>query len=680
MLIIKLILPVMKKLFIFTALLSAGFAFGQQNTDWTKTFPSKLKWYKITDAGTLVAGTNDALYGINPSTGAEAWKIDDIENIQEENYDPIEGTPYIVLAKRGLMKSSNNVVDVVTGKVTINTKDLGLAAVNKRIHLMKSNTLLFYGTGKTGKLTLMMVDLGTGQKKWEQEKLFEKNSEQIVSEAGETGDAIFIATNRNIYKLSKTTGEQLYSIDMKSDIPVAAPPKEEKKGGLGGFMKIPQFGKAIDQGANEQATMTSADFFQYKDPAVIYFWNQDILTAFNVSDGKELWQRVELPSPITNILHDSHGMLVATSEKTQEDVAKQNKGGGGLIGKMKRSSAGKKNRASLLCLDYNTGAMKWDSDVDLQGDVLAYKLAGNKLILATARDQGTNFISLVNLDAGQSLTKKPLSIKGEIRDLQLVPQGLYYRTEDQINILDLETAEKKWAKGFQVKNCTGDNTANKTGYVYANDVIYKIDFNSGDMTEWVKGINFNGKEEPGSLQVRDNGVLVTSDQNARLYDFNGKQLWHSYQPAPGRTMAGKMLSGLGGLASTMMAAQQAAQAAQMSYAKGYYGSTDPQLDSDIKTANANAAAFAGGAASSFASISKRFKATKEANNYMSMLTNFGNSNMAKDAGVMLIDKNTGKEIRKMVFGDKKDPDYKIDELGKVVYYKADGNELQGFTF
>ncbi|RYD78713.1 MAG: hypothetical protein EOP53_10775 [Sphingobacteriales bacterium] len=670
----------MKKIIALLSLYALlGNVYAQKITDWTKTFPTKVKWYKVTDAGVLVAGTNDALYGINPADGNEAWKIDNIENIQEENYDPIEGTPYIVLAKRGLMKSSNNVVDVVTGKVTISTKDLGLVAVSKRIHLMKSNALLFYGTSNKG-FTLMMVDLGTGQKKWEQQKLFEKNSEQIVSEAGETNDAIFIATNRNIYKLNKSTGEQLYSIDMKSDLPVAAPPKEEKKGGLGSFVKIPKFGKMIDQGANEQATITSADFFQHKDAGIIYFWNQDILTAFNVADGKELWARVELPSPITNILYDSHGMIVATSEKTQEDVAKQNKSGGGLIGKMKRNSAGKKNRASLLCLDMNTGAMKWDSDVDLQGDVLAYKLAGNKLILATARDQGTNYISLVNLDAGQSLTKKPLSIKGEIRDLQLVPQGLYYRTEDQINILDLETAEKKWTKGFQVKNCVGDNAANKTGYVYANDIIYKLDYNSGDMNEWVKGISFNGNEEPGSLQVRENGVLLTSDQNARLYDFSGKQIWHSYQPAPGRTMAGKMLSGLGGLASTMMAAQQAAQAAQLSYAKGYYGSTDPQLDSDIKTANANAAAFAGGAASSFASISKRFKATKEANNYMSMLTNFGNSNMAKDAGVMLIDKNTGKEIRKMVFGDKKDPDYKIDELGKVVYYKADGNEIQGFTF
>ncbi|MEO7266188.1 MAG: PQQ-binding-like beta-propeller repeat protein [Ferruginibacter sp.] len=646
-----------------------------QAKDWSKSFPSKVKWYKITDAGILVVGTNDALYGINPVDGTESWKIDKIENIQEENYDPIEGTPYIVLAKRGLMKSLNNVVDVTTGKLIIDTKTLGLAAVTKRLHLIKSNTLMFYGTGSTGKPTLMLVSLADGAKIWEQAKLFEKNSEQIVSEAGETEDGIFIATNRNIYKLNKKTGETLYSIDMKSDLPVAAP-QEEKKSMFSGF----QIGKNIDKGANEQATMTAADFFQRDNKDIIYFWNQDVLTAFNTADGKEVWKRVELPSPITNILYDSHGMLVATAEKRQEDVAKENKGGGGLMGKIKRNSAGKKNRASLLCLDMNTGAEKWNSDVDLQGDVMAYKLAGNKLILGTARDQGTNYISIVDLDAGKSITKKPLSIKGEVRDLQLVPQGLYYRTSDQINILDLESGDKTWKKGFAVKNCVGQNSSDKIGYVFANSIVYKVDFEKGDLSEWITGINFDGKEEPSSLQVREQGVLLTSDQNARLYNYDGKQVWHNYQPAPGRTMAGKMLSGLGGLASAAMAAQQMAQSAQLSYAKGYYGSTNPGLDRDIKNANTNAANFAGAAASSFASISRRFKATKEANNYMSMLTNFGKSNEAKDAGVIMIDKNNGTEIRKIIFGDKKDPDYKLDELGRVVYYKSGGNEIQGFSF
>ena len=54
--------------------------------------------------------------------------------------------------------------------------------------------------------------------------------------------------------------------------------------------------------------------------------------------------------------------------------------------------------------------------------------------------------------------------------------------------------------------------------------------------------------------------------------------------------------------------------------------------------------------------------------------------MAKDAGIVLIGKNDGKEIRKVILGDKKDPDYKLDELGRVIYFRSGGNEIQGFSF
>lgn len=661
--------------FIFAALLAQA----QTEKDFTKNFSSKINWYRISDAGTLVVATKDALYGINPVDGSEAWKNEDIENILESNYDPIEGTPYASLYKGGLMKSKNNIVDLVTGRVVANSKELGLNSVMKRIYLMKSNAVLFYGYNSSGKPTLMLVDLATGEKKWEQQKVFEKNAEQIVSEAGETEDGIFLATDKNIYKLNKTTGQVAYSVDMKSDLPVAPPaePEEAPKKGFGGLLSM---GKVFDKQAGQMVSMASADFFQHTDKNIIYFWNQDILTAFNVADGKELWKRVELPSPVANILFDTHGMLVATSEKTQEDIQKASKGGGGLIGNMKKNKAGKKNRATLLCLDLNTGAEKWSSDVELQGDVTAYKLNGKNLILATARDQGTNFISIVDLDAGKSVTKKALEIKGDIRDLQIVPQGLYYRTTEQINILDLETGDKTWKKGFAVKQCSGQNADGKTGYVYANRIIYRINYEKGDMEEWITGINFDGKEDPTSLQVRPNGILLTSDQNLRLYNFDGKQVFHTFQQAPGRTLAGKLTSGLGALTAGAISAQQTAQAAQLSYAKGYYGSTDPGLDQSIKNANANASNFAGAAVQSFQSISRRFKATKQADNFMAILTNFGKSNMAKDAGVMMVDKNTGAAIKEIVLGDKKDPDYKLDELGRVVYYKANGSEISGFHF
>jgi len=306
-------------------------------------------------------------------------------------------------------------------------------------------------------------------------------------------------------------------------------------------------------------------------------------------------------------------------------------------------------------------------------------MVGNKLILATETDGEDNYISIIDLDAGKSLTKKPLSIKGEIRDLEVVPQGLYYRTSDEINILDLETGDRTWKKGFKVKNCVGDNADNTTGYVYANEKIFKIDFTAGDIREWVTGVDFNGKEDPTSLQVRSNGVLLTSDQNATLYSKDGKVVWHTYNKAPGRTGMGKVLSGLGGLAAAVVATASTANSAQLSYAKGYYGSTDPVLDNAIKTSQVNAANFAGAAASSFASISRRFKATIQANDFMVMLTALGGNNEAKNSGAVIINKIDGKNVSSILLGDKT-PDYKLDELGRMIFQKSENDEIKGFKF
>ncbi|MGB2994753.1 MAG: PQQ-binding-like beta-propeller repeat protein, partial [Ferruginibacter sp.] len=511
----------MKKTFLFFISLAAGLSlFAQKNADWTKEFPSKINWYRITDAGTVMVATKDALYGISPN-GEEAWKADDIENIKEENLDVHDGTPYVTLVKAKLIKSNNKVVDVVSGKTILNTEDLGFHNVLKRLYLPQSNQMLFYGGNKNGKLILVLADLGTGSKVWEQEKVFEKKSEQLVSKAREVNGGILIATDKNIYNLNKTTGEVLYSIDMKSDLPVQ---KQVKKSGFGGFGKA--FGGS---GASEMQTMTSADFFQGADKSKFYFWNQDYITQFDAATGNETWTRFKLPSPIAYILQDSRGMIIATAEKRQEDIAKANSGGGGLIGKIKKSNAAGKNRATLILLDPATGNTKWNSeDVDLKGDILAYKLAGNKLILGTELDKGDNFISIVDLDAGKSITKKPISIKGDVTDLQLVPQGLYFRTTEQINILDMETGDKTWKKGFKVKNCLGYNVDENTGYVYGNGKVYKVDFKTGDMDEWLQSLNFNRDEEHNTMGIYDNKIFISSDQNASLYDSDAKLVYHTY--------------------------------------------------------------------------------------------------------------------------------------------------------
>lgn len=639
--------------------------------EWSKKFPGNVKWYQVSDAGILVVCTGDALYGLHPETGEETWKIDKLDDVKEENYDPVEGTPYAAIIKSSLLKGAQHtIIDVAAGKIIAGSTDFDILNIVKRIHIKELNSMMLYGFGKsTGKPTMVMFSLADGKKTWEQKKLFEKNSEEVVTNGLAVDDAIYVGTTKNLYKLNASSGEVIWSVDRKTEKPVAA--TVESKG---------MFGKKSRVDLSAAATSSSAQFFlRPNEKGRIWFWNQEALFAFNPADGKLVTKEVELESPVGYILYDTHGMLVATAEKTQKDMANTGGSGGGLLGKIKRNNAGGKNRAALLCIDPETGDSKWKDEIDLKGDVNAYQLAGNKLILATQKDNGDNYISLIDLDGGRPVTKKPLSINGDIRDLQIVPQGLYYRTSDEINILDIETGDKNWKKGFKVKHCVGGNASNKLGYVFANDIIYKVDFEKGDIQEWVKDVKFEGKEDPTGLQVRDNGILVMSEQNASLFSTDGNLIWHSFNKAPGKTLAGKMLSGLGGLASAMMAAQQAAEAAQLSYAKGYYGSTSPALDQSIKNANANASNFAGAAAASFASISKRFKATRQANDFMAVMTVLGNNNQNNSAGCVIVSKTDGKNISSVLLGDKT-PDYKLDELGRMIYQKSENDEIKGFKF
>lgn len=661
----------MKKYFLLASLTFLSLTIFAQTPakEWVKKFPGNVKWYQISDAGILIVCTGDALYGLNPETGEEAWKIDKLDDIKEENYDAVEGTPYAALIKSSMMKGAQHtIIDIATGKVVASSPDFDIMNILKRIHIKELNAMMMYGFSKSnGKPTMVMFSLADGHKIWEQKKLFEKNSEEVVSNGLSVDDGIYVATTKNLYKLNSTTGDIIWSQDRKTEKPVAA--VVESKG---------MFGKKSRADLSSMATSSSAQFFlRNNEKGRIWFWNQEALFAFNPADGKLVTKEVELESPVGYILYDTHGMLVATAEKSQKDMAKGS-GGGGLLGKIK-SGGGGKNRATLLCIDPETGDSKWKDEIDLKGDVNAYKLIGTKLILATQKDNGDNYISLIDLDAGKSVTKKPLSVNGDIRDLEIVPQGLYYRTSDEINILDLESGDKNWKKGFKVKQCAGDNANDKLGYVFANDMIYKVDFTTGDIQEWVKDIKFEGKEDPTSLQVRENGILVTSEQNASLFSTDGKLVWHSFNKAPGKTLTGKMLSGLGGLAATMMAAQQAGEAAQLSYAKGYYGSTSPSLDNSIKNANANAAAFAGAAAASFAAIGKRFKATRQANDFMAVMTVLGNNNQASSSGCVIVSKTDGKNISSILLGDKT-PDYKLDELGRMIYQKSESDVIKGFKF
>jgi outer membrane protein assembly factor BamB len=282
----------MKKYFLLTSLVFITITCFAQTPakEWSKKFPGNVKWYQISDAGILIVCTGDALYGLNPDTGEETWKIDKLDDVKEENYDPIEGTPYAALIKNKFMKGiEHTIIDVAAGKIVASSPDFDIMNIVKRIHIKELNSMMLYGFGKSnGKPTMVMFSLADGKKTWEQKKLFEKNSEEVVTNGLVVDNGIYIGTTKNLYKLNPASGEVIWSVDRKTEKPVAA--TVESKG---------MFGKKSRVDLSSAATSSSAQFFlRNNDKSRIWFWNQEALFAFNPADGKLVTKEVELESPV----------------------------------------------------------------------------------------------------------------------------------------------------------------------------------------------------------------------------------------------------------------------------------------------------------------------------------------------------------------------------------------------
>jgi len=659
---------------------------------WTMKFKQDIAWQKLTPAGVFVVSCPDALYGIDPQTGAEKWKIADFSGLKQENFDLIPGSPFVAVADKvggkGLAKLGTKfvILDAYTGKTVVNTKDLGLLNASKRAFIPETGAFLLFGQNEAGGM-LIATDAGTGAEKWRVPIITKsKVPETAISQPYlvDGNKAFLWATNLALYKLDMATGRIIWrtaslTVDdaMKAGVAVMAAPKETagnkmlKMSPLGGFKEMGSaFGAfsgktALDAGASVRATYSSLNYLEApQSPGKIFVFSNDYLTAFDIATGKEIWEREPLKSPISNIIYNERGLIVATSE-FDDDARKSGKLRGGL------------SRINLY--NYATGARTWGKDgVETDGTVGAYSFSGKDFIVATARANGRNRLDVIDLDRGTSKLKKALTVDGSIKRVMLVPQGLMYVTNQEMNIMNLETGKDDWAKSVKFNKEAGIVTALKDDncYILSDTKLYSLNTKTADYKLIADTFPFKGKETPNDFELLPDGILLKSAQNLQLLDWNGKPQYHYFTPAPGRSMAGKIFFGTMGVLNAAASAASTAQAASSGYAAGATGSSEAKHDAD--RASANASNFAASAGASFKEMNKRFKATRDGTNLVTMLTVL-KGDEASGVGIKMVDKRTGKEVTSLVLDSKK-PDYILDDIGRMVFFKVASDELYGFRF
>ncbi len=605
---------------------------------WNIGFDREINWFNLTGLGTLIVSTDDALHSVDPASGKENWRLDQFAKVSKANYMGIKGSPYIAILEGNMFNMKHNIIDISLGKVVCNTKELGLSYVSKRMAIPNLGALLFSGQNNKG-MALMLVNLKDGQPTWTVNNTFEKVTEQMVADPLYTNNAIIIATNKRIYKVDAATGGLVWKIDYdtKAEIPlpgqnVASDDKESTRA------NEDKKNLSTKEGMAAAASTVFGKFITLNDKTA-YYYNTQTITAIDIASGNLIWPKTKLDDPIANVLFDENGILVATDDK----------------------------RSELFLFDYTTGNMKWAEPLKIGGRVGSIKLTGTKLAVGCTKQNGRNMVSVVDIISGKSLTPSALKVDGFITDLRIIDNvGLLYRTNQECNILDLTTGKEQWAKSIKYESGGLGFDKGDLTYFAADNSIYEVNNTNGNHKEFASK-KFGKDESFKTIELMDNGIVVTADQNAAMFDYNGKLLYHSYHPAPGISTFGKIMNIAAIAVSVAASASEGYQAGASGYGTSSYRSG---MERSERWGN-----LAQGAMSD---MSKRFHASANAKNYKLILTKVKTSD---DSGVGLvrINKLSGKVDGKVVLDDKK-PDYLFDEINNVLFYKDGNRKLVAFNF
>ena len=319
-----------------------------------------------------------------------------------------------------------------------------------------------------------------------------------------------------------------------------------------------------------------------------------------------------------------------------------------------------RSESKIAFLSATNGEDLWEKAPKTKGYVQHFYIMDDGILFGIY-EGGINKISF----DGKTLFKKPLKTGENILTMAQTDQGLIYITSEDANIVNLTTGDQIWKKPLKYKrkdavSSTFDSKNNRY-LISADDELFAVDANTGDVNTLAES-KFDGKEDPTGVEIRDGGILLTSDQNMMMLDWDGATDWHEYHRAPGKSAFGAILAGVAAVASTAAATASYAEANRNRNVLGYYTSRGESY-------HQMGDAMAGMAGASVAEMLKRFKATSATENAQFVLTKLDDG-----VGLIKLNKDTGSKEKEIILKDKK-PEYQVDDFGGILYYKADNNSI-----
>lgn len=591
----------------------------QKSPDYNYQFDGEVKWMMLLESGTLIASTGEALVGIRPNNGEVAFKFPELKKIKEENLEVVAGTPYLIIKPKGLMNQGHtSVVDVVKGTLVFDSRrDNWQGGVSSR-HLIKKYLFVVNGSHKdetSGKYNqgVGLYDLTSGKLI----RIFERKTSNIMVGRPEIlGDNIIIPGMKDIQSYSIKTG----AVNWKSEIKNAT-----------GTISLEE----------------TNELYAYRRKGD----NTEVL-KISSSNGQALWpEGNKIKGVVSRYEFTPKGLAIVTN------VIGSKKG---IAGKL--SAAG---TSKVYLLDLNTGEDLWSKSPKTKGIISHFYIEEDGIIFGVS----TGGINKIAFD-GTPRWKKPLKTGPGIQVMMRGEKGLLYISETDTDLIDFETGESVFGKTIKYKKSeavasTSDEKRDRF-LITCKDGVYAVNGNTGSSDLIQGSVNFDGKEVPSNIEIRENGILLSSDQNLMLLDFNGEEAWHVYHRAPGKSAAGAIFMGAMSLAVAAVAVSESAQAGAMK------GAGVPSSNYSVQMHEMNAENFGAAADQGFKEMLQRFNATKATENSAFILTKV-------DGGISLVkvDKDSGDTLDTILIKDK-DPMYEVDDIEGILYFKSKGNTINGY--
>ena len=585
-----------------------------EQPDWNYDIGGKINEMYLTGAGTLVVASNDGLVGIKPGSNELLFKFTDYGRVKPEELNFVPQSPYVMVAQGGFMSSKKTVIDFISGQVLFSSEGNQWKQIFTSNIAMPQNKFIVSGLQKTGGLAennspkVAVYDLGTGK---------------------EDFSFYLFPPGKTTMKSYLVTGEPLLLKD-KMLIPTSQ-----------GILAKTFTGETVWENKIKNVNWMVADETETEIYAFESNANKTNMEIYKIgTNGQELWEKeAKVKGQVVNFEILPQGLAVVS-----------NKSSGGS-----NSVFAAKDESEIGFLSAQTGEDLWDKAPKTKGYVQHFYIMDDGILFGIQQG-GINKISF----DGKTLFKKPLKTGENIMTMAHTPQGLIYITSEDANIVNLETGDQVWKKPLKYKRATSVASAfdqkNNRYLISADDEIMAVDANTGEVTEFAK-TDFDEKEAPDNLQVRDNGIFLGSSQNMTLVNFDGKESYHNYYKSPSKSTFAKIVGGVIAVASTAMAASHAYVAGANRNSLGNYNDIGKEHDRASKMFSAIGTA-------SFEFMSQRFKATAATENSQFILTKLDDG-----VGLVKVNKDSGSVEKEIILKDKK-PEYEVDEYGGVLYYKA----------